>query len=121
MADVLTYGALGWLVGKLDTDDDLYGHWGEGTTSAARTDTALGDPGGESRQHATLTKETISKTDDTLVVSFTMTCNATGKTISEAGAFSASSGGTLLLRSTFSGIPIESAETIAFVFKWTML
>ena len=116
MADVFTYAALAWLTDILDAQT-LYGSWGTGNATASRSDTTLDTEATESRVSATLTRETISQTNDTLVCSFTMTCNATDKTIYNAGVLSASTVGTLILKSNFSGVPVTSGNTIAFVFK----
>ena len=55
-----------------------------------------------------------------------LTCNATGKTISEAGLFDTVgaggppvTGGILLIRGTFTGIPVVQNDVIQFTFNLT--
>jgi len=86
---------------------------GTGTTSASATDTALENE--TDRQAATGTLTTTSVTDDTmqLVASFT----GINATITEAGVFNASTGGTMLARQTFSGIPLTTNDTLEVTYK----
>lgn len=116
MADVWTYDGVAWLLG-LAAAETLYGSWGTGAGTAARDDTALFTEATEDREAAVVTQESTVQTDDTLVVSFTMTCNATPKTITEAGVFTAAVAGVMPLHSNFSGRALEEAEWIAFVMK----
>ena len=117
MADVITYGALDVLTGILDDESWEIG-WGTGAAVAARADTTLSSEATEDRVSATLTRETQSQTNDTLVCAGTMTCNATAKTITNAGILTAA--GTLILHTSFTGIPVVEGDTLAFVFKWRM-
>jgi len=115
MGDVLTYDALAAITDILDAQT-WYGGWGTGAGAAARTDHTLSTEASEAREVAVLTRETISQTNDTLVASFTMTADG-AKTITNAGVLTASPGGTLVLHSSFTGIPVTLAQTFAFVFK----
>ena len=86
---------------------------GTGTTAASASDTAL--EAETSREAATGTLTTTSVTNDTmqLVASFT----GISATITEAGVFNASSGGTMLARQTFSGISLTSSDTLEVTYK----
>ena len=92
-----------------------YVHWGTGATPAAAGDTALQTAGTESRTTGTITHVTNME----YKVVGTMTCNATGKTITEAGLFDASTGVTLWIRATFDGIAVVQNDTIEFTFTLT--
>jgi len=81
---------------------------GTGTTSESATDTALANE--VKRKTATITQTTTTVTGDTALVeaTFSSADNLSGTmTISEAGIFNASTGGSLLARKVFSGIPVN--------------
>lgn len=116
MADVLTYAGLAVLTDALDGLSWKIG-WGTGTGTAARSDTTLSIEASETRVAATLARETISQTNDTLVASGTLTADG-NKTITNAGVLTAAApGGTLVLHSDFTGIPLTTGQAIAFTFK----
>lgn len=121
MADVavLTYAGLAVITDALD-GLSWYGGWGTGAGTAARSDTTLATEASESRVAATLGRITISQTNDTLQASFTMTADGT-KTITNAGVLTASSGGTLIMHASHSGIDMVLSGTLAYVFKLKFL
>jgi len=92
-----------------------YIHWGTGVVEADHEDTALGTPGAESRVAGTITHVV----DREYKVVGTLTCNATGKAITEAGLFDASTGVTLWVRATFDAINVVENDTIQFTFTLT--
>lgn len=120
MPDVLTYGGLAVITDILDASS-WYGSWGTGAVAAARANTTLSSEATEARQAVVLRKETTSQTDDTLVGTYTMTCNATAKTITNAGVLTASSAGKLILQTSFAGQALTVGNTIAFTFKLKFL
>jgi fructose-1,6-bisphosphatase/inositol monophosphatase family enzyme len=111
---ICTYGAVGVIVNIL-SGETWYGSWGTGSAAASRSSTELSSEATESRVECALSVTTISVTDDTLVISFAMTCNATAKTIRNAGVFSAA--GTLLFILSFDGVPVVNGQTINFLFR----
>jgi stage V sporulation protein SpoVS len=92
-----------------------YVDWGTGTTDPVIGDTALQTPATETRVTATITNPSAA----VYRAVGSITCNATGKTISEAGLFNASTGVTLLIRGTFTGIPVVQNDVIQFTFDLT--
>lgn len=88
--------------------------WGTGAGTAAKADTALFAEASEARVPATMSQPTADANR------FTGTITADGsKTITNAGVFTASTAGTLLLKSDFTGVSVESGDSIQFVFTWT--
>ena len=106
---IVVYMADTWIQPK-------YIDWGTGATAADPANTAMQTPGTESRVTATLTHVTTQ----VFQAVGTMTCNATGKTITEAGLFDNSSGATLFIRATFDGIAVVQNDTIQFTFTLTI-
>lgn len=95
---------------------------GTGTTSAAATDTALEaeiTTGGGARSAGTGTRTTTNVTNDTfqLVVTFNFTSSFA---ITESGVLNASSGGTLLSRTTFSTINVANNDSLQVTWKITV-
>lgn len=119
MADFITYGALGIFTALLD-DAKWYGAWGSGSAAPSRSSTTLSSEETEARVLVTLTRETNAQANDTLVGSFVMTSGGS-KTITNAGVFSASSLGTLIQITNFSGITLSLGNTIAFTFRLRLL
>jgi hypothetical protein len=120
MPDVLTYGGLAVITDVLDASS-WYGSWGTGAVAAARANTTLSSEATEARQGVTLTRATTSQTNDTLVGKFTMTCNATAKTVTNAGIFTLNAAGVLILQTSFVGQALTAGNTIAFTFKLKFL
>jgi len=92
-----------------------YIHWGTGTTGADPANTAMQSAGAESRVAGTITHVVSQE----YKVVGTLTCNATGKAITEAGLFDASTGVTLWVRATFDAINVVENDTIQFTFTLT--
>jgi hypothetical protein len=78
--------------------------WGTGAGTAAKADTTL------------FTEAPEARNQNRFVA--TITASA-GRTITNAGVLSASSGGTLLLHSDFTGVVLASGDGIAFTFTIT--
>lgn len=91
-----------------------YVGWGTGAGTAAKGDTVLFTEASESR---VITTDTQPSAD---VNRFTGTITADGtKTITNAGILSASTGGTLLLHSDFTGVALNASDSIQFQFDLT--
>lgn len=84
--------------------------WGTGTTDPVVGNTGLETPAAEARTQATLSQPAA----DTSRAVGTITCAGSGKTISEVGLFTASSSGVLIIRATFTGIPLLVGDRIEF-------
>jgi len=101
-----------------------YIHWGIGTTDPVIANTALETLTGctENRTSATITNPSSA----VYRAVGSITCNATGKSISEAGIFDTAgtggppvTGGVLLIRGTFTAIPVVQNDVIQFTFDLT--
>jgi hypothetical protein len=89
--------------------------WGTGAGTTGATDTTLFTevlP----RVSGTGSQVTTSTTNDTYQVVGTQTA-ATGETITNAGLFDASTSGNLFVKGDFTGIALNSGDSIAFTFK----
>ena len=93
-----------------------YIDWGTGTNAPAAGDTTLQTPGGEARVNGTKSKQTTTFANDTMQVIGTMTA-AGSKTITEAGLFDAATVGNMVVRGTFTGIPLGVGDTIQFTIQ----
>ncbi len=96
--------------------------WGTGAGTSGVTDTTLftEDSGGSpsyARVTGSLTQQTTSVTNDTFQVVGTITANGS-KTITNAGAFDASSSGNLFIKGDFSGIALSTGESIQFTIQY---
>ena len=93
---------------------NYYVGWGTGAGVSAPADTALFTEAAEGRVVATRSKP--SATQNRLVA----TLFAAGpKTITNAGAFTAVSGGELHLKTDFAGIVLDAGDGIQFTFTQT--
>lgn len=92
-----------------------YVAWGTGAGTTAATDTTLFTEVG-SRTAGTSTQQTTSTTNDTYQVVGTLTAGST-ETITNAGLFDASSSGNLFVKGDFTGITLNSGDSIQFTFK----
>lgn len=112
MATVLTDDGEGWIVDKLDevvdTKPDYIG-WGTGAGTAAKGDTSLFTEASENRVQGAVTQPTADK----LRVVAEITADGT-KTITNAGTFTASTSGTLVVHGDFTGISLNSGDKIEF-------
>jgi hypothetical protein len=112
-----------WLVDKLQST--LAGDtgvkpewlgWGTGITDPVVGNTGLETAAAEARTQGTLSQPTA----DTSRCVGTITCAETGKTISEVGLFTASTAGVLIIRATFTGIPLLVGDRIEFTVDLTI-
>jgi stage V sporulation protein SpoVS len=94
-----------------------YVAWGTGAGTAAVADTGLFTEASEARVAGSLTQQTTSTTNDTFQVVGTMIVAGSGKTITNAGLFDASSGGNLFLKGDFTGVVLNVGESIQFSFR----
>jgi hypothetical protein len=103
------------LAGETALPADYYLAWGTGTGQSV-TDTALDNTATitESRTAAVSSSETGSVTDDTFRNTGTITCTSATKTISEAGLFTASAAGDMVVYGDFTGIPLNVGDSITF-------
>lgn len=90
--------------------------WGTGAGTAAATDTTLFTEASESRVAATSTVVTTTVTNDTYQLVGTLTADS-GKTITNVGAFDASTSGNGLVKSDFTGVALSTSESIQFTLK----
>ncbi len=90
--------------------------WGTGTTAPVGVNTTLEAAAAEARVSGTKSVETTTVTGDTYQVTGTLTAAGT-KTISEAALFDALTGGNMYVRGTFTGIPLEADDAIAFTIQ----
>lgn len=120
-ATVLTTAGKGWVTSKIDegvqTTGDFVG-WGTGAGTAAVADTTLftEDSAGSptyARVSATRTIITTTVTNDTVQWVATITSNGS-KTITNAGNFTASTSGTLIVKGDFTGIALALNDSIQF-------
>ena len=92
-----------------------YVGWGTGAGTTGATDTTLFTevlP----RVSGTVSQVTTSSTNDTFQVVATQTAG-TSETITNAGLFDASTSGNLFVKGDFTGIPLNSSDSIQFTFK----
>jgi hypothetical protein len=92
-----------------------YVAWGTGAGTTAAADTTLFTEV-TPRVSGTVTQQTTSTTNDTFQVVGTQTASAT-ETITNAGLFDASSSGNLFVKGDFTGIALNSGDSIQFTFK----
>ena len=93
---------------------------GVGTTAAAAADTALQTAitdSGLARASATVSRVTTTVTNDTAQLVKTWSVSGT-KAITEAGAFNASSAGTILGHQVFSAVNVVSGDTFQLTYKF---
>ena len=92
-----------------------YVAWGTGSGTTAATDTTLFTETG-TRVSGTTTQQTTSTTNDTFQVVGTLTASGS-VTITNAGTFDASSSGNLFVKGDFTGIALNSGDSIQFTVK----
>lgn len=103
-----------YIDGTASAPANWYGHWGTGAGTAAKTDTTLFTAASEARVAATEAQPSSN------VNRFTFTITADGsKTITNVGLFDASTGGNMMLKSDFTGIPLALNDSIAFTLDLT--
>lgn len=122
MADVITTvgraQAAGYLAGSgvVAQINTYYGNVGTGAGTAAIADTTLFTEVGTARIAITPTRVTTTQTNDTAQYVFTFTA-ASGVSVTNAGYFTASSGGVLMQKSDHATIPLLTGDSIAYTFK----
>ncbi len=88
--------------------------WGTGGGTAAKSDTTLFTEAAEARVSGT---ETTEGTGASAVYQNVATItSASGQTITNAGLFSASTSGTLVIKGDFTGIVLANGDKIEFTF-----
>ena len=92
-----------------------YVAWGTGAGTTAATDTTLFTEV-TPRVSGTATQVTTSTTNDTFQVVGTQTAG-TSETITNAGLFDASTAGNLFVKGDFTGIALNTSDSIQFTFK----
>jgi len=92
-----------------------YVAWGTGAGTTAATDTTLFTEV-TPRVSGTTSQVTTSTTNDTFQVVGTQTAGTT-ETITNAGLFDASTSGNLFVKGDFTGVPLNSGDSIQFTFK----
>jgi len=120
MADVIANTgraqAAGYLSNTVTQVTTYYGNVGTGAGTAAVGDTTLFTETGTARIAITPTRQTVSFTNDTAQYTFTYTA-AGSISVTNAGYFTASSGGTLMQKSDHATIPLLSGDSIAYTFQ----
>jgi hypothetical protein len=116
MADVFTNAGEDFVTdlvdGTISAPANWYIAWGTGAGTAAVTDTTLFTEASEARVVATESQPTSR--ENRFVG--TITCAGAGKTITNAGVLSASTTGTLFLKSDFTGVALNVGDSIQFTF-----
>jgi len=110
---ILTQVGEEWLTDKIDESVQTKGEyigWGTGAGTAAKGDVALFSEASEARVTATMTQPAADKTRWV----GTLTCAGAGKTITNAGNFTASTSGTLIVHGDFTGIALNVGDKIEF-------
>ena len=92
-----------------------YVAWGTGAGTTAATDTTLFTETG-TRTSGTMSQQTTSVTNDTFQVVGTMTAGAS-LAITNAGLFDASTSGNLFVKGDFTGLALNTGDSIQFTFK----
>ena len=117
MATVLTNQGEEWLVDRAvgtAVDDAEWIGWGTGNGTAAKSDTTLFTEASEDREQATVTREGTGASAVLQAVA-TMVSESTQE-ITNAGLFTASTSGTLVVKGDFSGIALAEDDAIEFTF-----
>ena len=147
MANILTHVGKRIITARLLSNtlpaDPNHGHappihigWGSGVTAnngsgnngipANVVDTALAGEETEGRTAGSPSQQTTTATNDTFQVQGTITAVA-GKTITNAGLFDKTKAqggsvavGNLFAKGDFTGVALNSGDSIAFTFKWQL-
>jgi len=120
MADVITNvgraQSAGYLSNTVTQVTTYYGNVGTGTGTAAVADTALFTEVATARVAITPTRTTVSFTNDTAQYVFTYTAG-TSVSITNAGYFTATTGGVLMQKSDHATIPLLTGDSIQYTFQ----
>lgn len=115
MATVLTNLGEQWVCDNLSAVVATDGHfigWGTAAGTAAKADTTLFTEAAEARAVSTVTTNGTSSAAKYQVVG-TIT-SLSGQTITNAGNFTASSAGTMIVKGDFTGIALLTGDSITF-------
>jgi hypothetical protein len=115
VATVLTDAGKQWLCDKLTSTVSTTGQyvaWGTGAGTAAVSDTTLSTEASEARVAGTVSTTGTGASAKYQVVA-TITANGT-KTITNVGNFTASSVGTLIVHQDFTGVAVNSGDSLTF-------
>jgi len=115
---VLTYTGEEWGAARMAGSEDTTGAyigWGSGEGTAAKGDTTLFTEESEDRVAGTVSLESTGPTAK-YQVEGTITADGT-KIITNAGNFSASTSGTMIVHSSFDGIPVDEGDDITFTIS----
>lgn len=114
-AQVLTTAGAGWIVDQIDAvAGSRYIGWGTGGSAAAVGNTALVTEATEARVAATEAQPSSVR------ITYEASIIADGiKEIDEAGLFSASTAGTMILSATFTGVTTAAASVYVLTFGVT--
>lgn len=88
--------------------------WGTGAGTSAVTDTDIFTPAAEARVAATVTRSTTAVTNDTVQLVATIVVSGSGKTITNVGAFDATSSGNLFIHADHSSFSLNVGESIQY-------
>lgn len=120
MADVITSAgraqAAGYLSNTVSQVATYHGNVGTGAGTAAVGDTTLFTEVGSARLAITPTRVTTTISNDTAQYVFTYTATG-GVNVTNAGYFTASTGGVLMQKSDHATIPLLSGDSIQYTFK----
>jgi hypothetical protein len=90
--------------------------WGTGAGTAATTDTTLFTESSEARVAGSVGATNIATAGDAIQVQGTLTASG-AKTITNAGLFDASSGGSLFVHADFTGVVLAAGDGIFFNWR----
>lgn len=117
MADIFTDAGEDLIVDVIDStvsQPTWYVAWGTGAGTAAKGDTTLFVEAAESR--VATTESQPSSNQNRFVGTIT---SASGQTITNAGILDATTAGSLLLKSDFTGVVLANGDGIQFTFTLT--
>lgn len=103
------------LVGGIGGTVPSYCAWGTGTGTTAATDTTLFTEV-ETRVSGVVSRVTTSVTNDTVQWVATKTAGS-AETITNVGLFDASTSGNLFFKADFTGVVLNSSDSIAFTIQ----
>ena len=103
----------GALSGDVSVGASFWVGWGTGS-GVAVTGTTLATAAAEARSETTKSRQTTTVSNDTFRNVGTITCAGAGKTITEAGLFTALTGGTMLVYGDFTGVALGVGDSIQF-------
>jgi hypothetical protein len=113
MANVFTQAGEEWVIDQIDAFGTFYIGWGTGAGTAAKNSTTLFTEASEARVAATKSQPTADK----LQWVGTLTCAGSGKTITNAGVFTASAAGTLLVHGDHTGVALAVGDKIEYTIS----